>query len=136
MKRRTFLQLLGLTAAPIPPLVGADLGQALTAEDETGTALIRITTSIKPFYFKIPVKYKSLGNGVSCFPINNYIDMEAFEDMYVEKIEVRTHHKLAEFYKWIGMERGWIELPTSRHRCMAGETVTVTFSKTGLYSVC
>ena len=135
MKRRTFLQLIGLTSAPLPVLVGADLGKALT-EDETGTALIRVKTSIKPFYFKIPVTYRYSSTGtMHCDPAKKDISIEVLEDMKVEKVEVRSHTRLAEFYKSIGLERQWIDIPISPMRCPAGTSVWISFSESGLYTI-
>ena len=135
MKRRTFLQLVGLTAAPIPALVGADLGKAL-AEVETSTALLRVTTSIRPFFFKIPVTYQYDSHGnMFCAPIKKWVTIEVMEEMYLEKVEVRSHPKLAEFFKEIGLERQWIDIPITRTLCTAGSDLTISFSRSGLYTI-
>lgn len=140
MKRRTFLQLIGLTAAPIPPLVGADLGRALAdteAELETGETLIRVQTSIRPFHFKVPVTYELNSSGMlTCDPGQKHIEMEVLEDMRVEKVEVRIHPKLSEFYKSIGEERRWFDLPITATDCGKGTILTVSFASSGLYSIC
>jgi hypothetical protein len=137
MKRRTFLQILGLTAAPIPALVGADLGKALTEVEEKDTALIRVSTSIKPVHFKIPVRFENnVGGGTTCYPIKKSIKFLAGEGMRIESIEVRTHPKLAEFYKSIGLERGWVGLPIKPVDITENGGVTIAFSESGLYTAC
>jgi len=148
VKRRAFLQLVGLTAAPIPALVGADLGKALTETEEPllvsgegGTALVKVTTSIKPFFFQIPVVYRTDSSMVTCHPTARSVDIEVVEGltaegMLVEKVQVRTHGDLAKFYKTLGMERGWMDLPITPIRCSPGDAVTICFAKSGLYSIC
>ena len=134
MKRRTFLQIIGLTAVPIPPLVGADLGTALV-EEVSDTTVIRVTTSIKPFHFKIPVTYEYLPEGgLMCGSPQKIINFEVLEDMEVTKVEALTHPKLAEFYRSVGVDRGWVSMPIDPIKAEAGSTVTLMFGK--IYQIC
>ena len=138
MKRRTFLQILGLTAAPISPLVGADLGQALTAAGKADEALLRVRTSKGPLHFEIPVVWvNNPEGGTACHPIKKALKMvSGVGDMRVEGMEVMTHPKLAKFYKSVGLERGWVPLQITPVDIPAMSFVTMDFSERGLYSIC
>jgi len=138
MKRRSFLQLIGLTAAPLLPLVGTDLGAALTdIEDEKSNALIRVTTSLGIHYFKIPIRFENYSDGgTACHPIANKFTMEVgAEGMLIKRMEVRMHPELTAFYKSIGLERGWMNMPIVSTFVPKFSSVTFALSSDGLYSM-
>lgn len=138
MERRTFLQLIGLTATPLLPLVGSDLGAALTdTEAEKDSAIVRVITSLGVHHFKIPVRFENNPDGgMTCHPIKKSFAMVVGkEGMLIKKMETRMHPELTAFYKSIGLERGWLNVPIPSTFVPELSTVTFELSSNGLYSI-
>ena len=130
MKNPTFLQILGLATAPIPPLVGADLGKELAREDPK-TTLIRVDTDIRPLTFKIPCQYTE-ADGILMCDADDFT-FEAFEELEIQSIWAKAPKKFVEMYKELGVVKKWIKLDTYPVHAYPGDKITITWSSRGLW---
>ena len=128
MKRRTFLKILGYTAAgaAVPfTAINADEIEKVVKEptrETGGKIIVRVITDIQNFYFAVPytTEYK---DGRMIYKAVEGITMEVSEPMTVHKIEARID--------LMGMDEMWANIPfTGSVNVVPDYSISIMFDNT------